>query len=225
MEGVLERHGRGARLTIDAYLDALERRLPVTGRVRTIPEVREHLRDAAARHRAAGVPIGEAEIRATGEFGDVDEVARRLAAELAVRETRLASAVALTATALFVIPLYVVPETSSPPPAPWIEIPSDVLSLHQLALGLWLVAGVAAVVSAVLAWTSRLSWVPLGLAGVSLTIAATIGVCVLLVVRWHSYTPATPNWALAAPLAAACLAACASAAVWATSRRRPLRHS
>jgi hypothetical protein len=79
-------------VTIDAYLAELERGLPRTGRDRALREAREHLRDAAARHRAGGVPDFEAETAATRDFGPVDEVARRLSAELAVRKKRIASA-------------------------------------------------------------------------------------------------------------------------------------
>ncbi len=82
-------------MTIDAYLAELERALPRTRRDRALREAREHLRDAAARHRAAGASDFEAETAATRDFGPVDEVARRLSAELAVRKRRMASALVL----------------------------------------------------------------------------------------------------------------------------------
>jgi hypothetical protein len=85
-------------MTIDAYLVELERALPRTGRNRALREVREHLRDAASRHSTGGASDFEAESAATREFGPVDDVAVRLTAELAVRHTRIASALALGAT-------------------------------------------------------------------------------------------------------------------------------
>jgi HAAS domain-containing protein len=82
-------------VTIDAYLAELERALPRARRDRALREVREHLRDAAARHRAGGASDFDAETAATRDFGPVDEVARRLSAELAVRKKRMASALVL----------------------------------------------------------------------------------------------------------------------------------
>jgi hypothetical protein len=105
-------------VTIDAYLAALGSRLPVLGRRRTLAEAREHLRDSAARHQAAGLQPDAAEQAAVESFGDVEVVAARFAAEAAVLETRIANAVALLAVALFVVPLYVVPENTLPP-AQW----------------------------------------------------------------------------------------------------------
>ena len=105
MAVVLERDGRGGRLTIDAYLAELERALPRSGRDRALREVREHLRDAAARHRANGATDVAAETAATTDFGPVDEVARRLSAELALRKRRVASALSgvVTVVAALVI--------------------------------------------------------------------------------------------------------------------------
>ena len=62
-------------------------------------EVREHLRDSAAAHRAAGLTPGDAELRATAEFGSVETVAGRLGGELAIRETRIAALLSLGAIA------------------------------------------------------------------------------------------------------------------------------
>ena len=103
-------------MTIDAYLVALERLLPRVARLRVLPEVREHLRDAAAAQRASGLSPLESEVAATRAFGTVEDVARRLGAELAVRESRLAGLLAVATTMFFVFPLYVVPENTLPGP-------------------------------------------------------------------------------------------------------------
>jgi hypothetical protein len=208
-------------VTIDAYLVALERALPRSARLRALAEVREHLRDTAERHREAGVAPFEAEAAATREFGPVSEVARRIGAELAVRETRIASVLALGAVAFFVFPLYVVPENTLPP-APWAEIPVDLVVLQRVAVAFWVFAGAFAGLSVVLAWTRWTPYASRLLALATISIASSLAVSVALVVRWFSYTPATPSWGLAAPLAASCLAACAFMALWSRSSRRHL---
>ena len=102
-------------MTIDAYLAALGSKLPLLGRRRALAEAREHLRDSAERHRAIGLEADAAEEAAVEGFGDVEMVAGRFAAEAAVLETRIATAVAFMAVAFFVFPLYVVPENTLPP--------------------------------------------------------------------------------------------------------------
>ncbi len=87
-------------MTIDAYLAELERALPRMGRSRVLREAREHMRDAAAQHREDGASEFEAETAATRDFGPVDDVALRLCAELAVRQTRITSALALGVVAV-----------------------------------------------------------------------------------------------------------------------------
>ena len=208
-------------MTIDAYLRALEQALPrISGR-RALREVRDHLRDAAARQRAAGVSDLEAEAAATRDFGPVGEVARRLRAELAIRETRVAAALVVGAVAFFVFPLYVVPENSLPPPS-WAEKPDDILALQRVAIGLWILAGALAATSALLAWTRFRRGAAPVLAGATVALAGSLAASTLVVVRWFEVTSSTPNFALAAPLAAASLGMCAFGALWARSRHRPL---
>jgi hypothetical protein len=208
-------------MTIDAYLGELERRLPRMGRRRVLAEAQEHLRDSAARHRAVGVSAHASELAATADFGPVEVVARRLTAEGAIRETRIATLAALGAVAFFVFPLYVVPENTLPP-APWAEKPRDIFVLQQVSIGLWLVAGALATAGAVVAWTrwSRLA-APV-LAAAATAIAGSALAAAVLVVRWYAVTPSTPNWPLAGALAAICLLACTVAASWARARGRLL---
>jgi len=209
-------------MTIDAYLAELERRLPRIARRRILAEAQEHLRDSAARHSSEGglVPH-DAEAAAVADFGPVEIVARKLAATGAIRETRIATVVALGAVAFFVVPLYVVPENTLPP-APWQEKPRDIALLQLVSVALWVAAGALALAAAALSWTrwSRLAALPLACAPIAL--AGSVAFSVVLVVRWFALTPNTPNWALAAPLAAMCLVACAAAALWARSSRRRL---
>ncbi len=208
-------------MTIDAYLAELEQRLPRIGRRRVLAEAQDHLRDSAARHRAVGLADSAAEAAAVDDFGPAQVVARRLAAEVAVRETRIAALVALGAVAFFVFPLYVVPENTLPP-APWAEKPRDIAVLQQVSVSLWLVAGVLAAVSAALAWTRWSRFAAPALVAVCAAIAGSSIVAAALAVRWFAVTPATPNWPLAGALAAGCLLACLAAASWALTRGRLL---
>lgn len=208
-------------MTIDAYLAELERRLPRIGRRRVVSEAQEHLRDSAARHRAAGRSQSVAEACAVDDFGPVEIVARRLAAEGAIRATRVATLAALGAVAFFVFPLYVVPENTLPP-APWAEKPQDIFVLQLVSVALWLVAGALATASAVLAWTRWSRFAAPVLVSASTAIAGASVVAAALVIRWFAVTAATPSWPLAGALAAGCLLVCAAAATWALSHRRLL---
>jgi hypothetical protein len=206
-------------LTIDAYLEALRRRLPWFGRRRALAEVREHLRDSATRHEASGLEPDAAERASVQEFGDVDTIAPRFAAEAAVLETRVASAVALVAVAVFVFPLYVVPENTLPP-AMWTQKPTDILVLQIVTVALWIVAGAFAALAACLAWTR---WPRLVVPALALglgALAASALFSAVLVVRWDDASDAAAWPLLATPLALACLAVTGLALAW--TRRRSM---
>ena len=211
-------------MTIDAYLAALERSLSRISRRRVLAEAQEHLRDAAATHRAAGLTPPDAEAAAVADFGPVEIVARRLAEERAVRDTRISTLIALGAVAFFVFPLYVVPENSLPP-APWVEKPRDIFVLQMASVAIWLVAGVLAAASAAVAWTRWSHLAAPILLTASVAIAGACAVVAAIGVRWVALTPATPNWPLAAGLALCCLLACVAAAGWALAHRRLLLHA
>ena len=208
-------------MTIDAYLAELRRLLPFTARLRALAEVREHLRDAAARHRTAGASQGDAEMRATADFGEAAKVASRLGRELAIRETRVAALLALGAVVLFVFPFYVVPENTLPP-ASWAEKPSELLALQRIALVLWLVAGALAATTVLLAWSR---WVRAASVAMFVTATAITGASIMSAVlfwRWTVHTPSTPNLALANGLALPIVVTCIAAAWWTLSGRRRL---
>jgi hypothetical protein len=163
----------------------------------------------------------EAEEAATTSFGPADEVARRINAELAVVGIRVAAVLALGAVAAFVFPLYVIPENSLPP-ATWPETPSEILALQRAAIGLWLAAGVLAAASVALSWTRWIRATAVALTSAAGVLAATVGVSIALTARWVSIEPSTPNFALAAPFAMACLGACVVAALWTRASNRRL---
>jgi hypothetical protein len=206
-------------VTIDAYLTELERLLSWSARRRALPEIKEHLRDSAARHRDTGESPFEAEEVATRDFGRAAEVARRVDGELAVRETRLASLLALGAVLAFVGPLYVIPENSLGP-ATWTEVPAEILGLQRVSIALWLVSGTLAAVSVALSWTRRLDVAAHTLLATAGSIVAATAVGSALALRWIQLSPTTPNWALSALFAALILAVCALAALWTRSTRR-----
>jgi hypothetical protein len=206
-------------MSIDEYLAELGRRLPRVGRRRILSEAKAHLRDSTARHEAAGLTRPAAEAAATRDFGDVITVARRFAADVAIHETRMASALALGAVTFFVFPLYVVPENTLPP-AEWAEKPFGIELLQILAVVLWASAGTLAVTGLLVAWTRWSRFAAPLLEGVLRALLASIVVSALLVVRWIAATGVVVLWPLlAGPLAIACLAVCAEAAGWAHSRR------
>jgi hypothetical protein len=92
---------------VNAYLDELRRRLPpVPLRRRFLEEARAHIEDGGLE-----------------AFGPLDVVAPRIRSELARRTDRLATGATLVLVALYVVPLYLVPENTLPP-APWETTPA-----------------------------------------------------------------------------------------------------
>jgi hypothetical protein len=208
-------------MSIDAYLSELARTLSWVARRRALPEIEEHLRDAAARHRAGGMSPHDAEQAATRDFGPAAEVARRIGGELAVRETRLASVLALGAALAFVFPLYLIPE-STLGPATWPEVPAEILALQLASIALWVVSAALAAGSVVLAWTPWLRLAAHALLATAVSIAAATAVGAALTIRWIQLSSTTPNWFLSTLAAAVILASCALAALWTRSTRRRL---
>jgi len=209
-------------MTIERYLAELERRLPRIRRRRFLAEAEEHLRDSFDGHRAAGLPADAAESAAVADFGTVDDVAKRFGAEAALAETRVASSLVLVVALLFVFPLYVVPENTLPP-ATWVAKPGDVAVLQVLAIALWLGAVGLAAIGAALSWT-RWSHLAVGAtAAAALAVVSAGLVSAVLVWRWFSAAPATPEWPLlSGPLVVGCIVACAAASEWARRRRSAL---
>ena len=121
--------------------------------------------------------------------------------ETAVRETRLATALALGAAALFVFPLYVVPENTLPP-AQWAEKPRDIFVLQTVTVALWLLSVALAAVGTVLSWTRASRFTAALLAATTLAILGSVLASTALVVRWFAEVPADRR--LAAPGRPAC---------------------
>lgn len=176
-----DERGRGV---IERYLVDLAAQLAFHGvprrrAARVVSEARDHLLELAA---------GEGEEAAVARFGPTEAIAAGVAR--AVRPTVVfrAALLFLAALALFVLPYYAIPENTLPP-APWDERPGYLtwkLYVSGAALGFALVAALIAVV---LAWRRfvRSSLTALGVAGLALTVSASVGV--VGAVQWAQAVP------------------------------------
>jgi hypothetical protein len=201
-------------MSVDAYLAALRRRLPSTGRGRFMAEVEAHLWEATHAHVRQGLDRPDAEERAVEAFGPAEVVAERMRRETAPKDVRRAAGLALVAVGALVLPLYVVPENLLPP-APWTERPSYLSVLLATALVTWVLAGVHASFAFV---APRHGVCALLIAAVLAFIAGSTSVAAGI--AWHAEAPSTP-WsvtAVAAPLTLVALGVVAAAAHWARAR-------
>jgi hypothetical protein len=177
-------HDDGGRRLIDLYLTDLAAELAFHGvgrrrAARILAEARDHLLELADEH-------GEEE--AVERFGS----ARRLAIEAAraaqpvilLRSTLVFAA----ALALFVLPLYGIPENTLPP-APWGERPAQLTWKLYVSLGAFVIAVPLALTAIVAAWRRlrRTTLVALALAGTSLAISAVVGA--VGAVQWAQAVP------------------------------------
>jgi HAAS len=177
-------HDEGGRRLIDHYLTELAVELDFhrVGRrraARILAEARDHLLELAAEH-------GEEE--AVERFGP----ARQLAAE-AARAARpvvllRSTLVFAAALALFVLPLYGIPE-STLPPAPWDERPAHLTWKLYVSVGAFAIAVPLALVAVAAAWLRlrRTTLVALTLAGSSLVVSAVVGA--VGAVQWAQAVP------------------------------------
>jgi hypothetical protein len=177
-------HDEGGRRLIDHYLTELAVELDFhrVGRrraARILAEARDHLLDLAVEH-------GEEE--AVERFGP----ARPLAAE-AARAARpvvllRSTLVFAAALALFVLPLYGIPENTLPP-APWDERPAHLTWKLYVSVGAFAIAVPFALVAVAAAWRRlrRTTLVALTLAGGSLVVSAVVGA--VGAVQWAQAVP------------------------------------
>ena len=177
-------HDEGGRRLIDSYLTELAVELDFhrVGRrrsARILAEARDHLLELAVEH-------GEEE--AVERFGP----ARQLAAE-AARAARpvvlfRSTLVFAAALALFVLPLYGIPENTLPP-APWDERPAHLTWKLYVSIGAFAFAVPLALIAVAAAWLRwrRTALVALALAGSSLAVSAAVGMVVA--VQWAQAVP------------------------------------
>ncbi len=177
-------HDEGGRRLIDSYLTELAVELDFHGvgsrrAARILAEARDHLLELAVEH-------GEEE--AVERFGP----ARQLAAE-AARAARpvvlfRSTLVFAAALALFVLPLYGIPENTLPP-APWDERPAHLTWKLYVSVGAFAIAVPLALLAVAAAWLRlrRTTLVALTLAGTSLAVSAVVGA--VGAVQWAQAVP------------------------------------
>jgi hypothetical protein len=200
--GELRRRRRGGhRLSIDAYLEEVRRRLP------PLPLRNRFLEEAQAHLRALAAETGD-EAEAIRRFGDPVPQIRR---ELARRLRPAAAAVAALATWAYAIPFYVVPENTLPP-APWQETPGQlawkvsVSTVAFLAAAVLMTLGIAA---------AGRGWSTPGVAGV---VALALSVAVSLSLSWQwPGADGSLEWGALVPAKLALLAL-AAGATWGSAR-------
>ena len=177
-------HDEGGRRLIDHYLTDLAAELAFHGvgrrrSARILAEARDHLLELAVEH-------GEEE--AVRRFGPAQQLAveaARAAGPVVLFRSTLVFAAAL---ALFVLPLYGIPENTLPP-APWDERPAHLTWKLYVSVGAFAIAVPFALIAVAAAWLRlrRTTLVALTLAGGSLVVSALIGAVVA--VQWAQAVP------------------------------------
>ena len=198
---------------IERYLTDLAAELAFHGvgrrrAARIRAEARDHLLELAAEH-------GEEE--AVSRFGP----ARRLAIESAraVQPVVLfrSTLVFAAALALFVLPLYGIPENTLPP-APWDERPAHLTWKLYVSVGAFAIAMPLALIAVAAAWLRlrRTTLVVLALAGASLAISAVVGA--VGAIQWAQAVPGSGTTLLLTLAATAFLGSAAAASLASAAR-------
>jgi hypothetical protein len=208
-------HDERGRGLIELYIDALRAELAfhgVRGRrsARICEEARVHLLELALEH-------GEEE--AVERFGSPRELAVE-AARVArpIRLLRL-TIVYAAVVALFVLPLYVIPEGTLPP-APWAERPDYLTWKLYVADAAYLVALITALVAVAAAWRrfSRTTFGSLVVSGCALAVSAVA--TAFLTVQWADAVPGATTTLVGTLLATGLLVCLATGALASTERVR-----
>jgi hypothetical protein len=180
---VLADDDRGRGL-IDRYLVDLRAQLAFYGvrrrrAERAVAEARDHLLELAAE---------DGEEEAVRRFGSPEPIAVEIARAGQPVVLFRSALVFLAAVALFVLPLYGIPENTLPP-APWDERPDYLTWKLNVAVGAFGIALAAATLAVTAAWLSwrRVTFVALAFAGVSLAVNAVIGT--IGAVQWAQAVP------------------------------------
>jgi hypothetical protein len=206
-------HDEGGRGVIARYLLDLSAQLAfygVRGRraKRVVAESRDHLLELAAE---------EGEQGAVARFGPSQKIAVEVARAVQPVVLFRSALVFLGALALFVLPLYAIPENTLPP-APWDGRPGYLTWKLYVADGAFGVAVLAALVAVAAAWRRlrRTAFVGLSLAGASLAVSAAIGA--IGAVQWAQAVPGSGTTLVLTLVATASLG-CVAAASLASARR------
>jgi hypothetical protein len=200
---------------IERYLVDLSAQLAfygVRGRraKRIVAESRDHLLQLAA---------GEGEQGAVALFGPSQVIAVEVARAVQPVVLFRSALVFLGALALFVLPLYAIPENTLPP-APWDERPAYLTWKLYVSEGAFGLAGLAALIAVAGAWRRRrrTAFVALSLAGASLAVSTVIGA--IGGVQWAQAVPGSGTTLVLTLVATACLGGIAAASLASAGRVR-----
>jgi len=206
-------HDDGGRRLIDLYLSDLEAELAFHGvgrrrSARILAEARDHLLELAVEH-------GEEE--AVERFGPVRQLAveaARASRPVVLLRSTLVFAAAL---ALFVLPLYGIPENTLPP-APWDERPAHLTWKLYVSVGAFAIAVPLALVAVGAAWLRlrRMTLVVLTFAGTSLAVSVVVGA--IGAVQWAQAVPGSGTTLLLS-LSTTAFLGCVAAASLASAAR------
>lgn len=191
----------------ERLLEGLDRELSAVGvggrlKRRLLAESEDHLRsDSEAAQR----------------FGSPRRIAVEVARVAYARRLLWSALAYAAAVALFVMPLYGIPENTLPP-APWDGRPDYLTWKLYVSAGAWLVALGAAGVAALLAWRrlSRATYAALSLSAAAFALAAGIGS--IGAVQWAEAVPGSTT-TLVLSLAATATLGCAAAGALASADR------
>ena len=214
METVLG-HDEDGRGVIERYLLDLAAQLAFHGvprrrAARVVTESRDHLIELAAE---------EGEHGAVARFGPPQKIAVDVARAVQPVVLFRSTLVFLVALALFVLPLYAIPENTLPP-APWDERPGYLTWKLYVSLVAFGVALPAALIAVAAAWRRRrlIALVSLSLAGTSLAVSAAVGA--IVAVQWAQAVPGSGTTLVLTLLATACLGGVAAASLASAGRVR-----
>lgn len=214
METVLG-HDEDGRGVIERYLLDLRAQLAFYGvprrrAARVVAESRDHLIELAAE---------EGEHGAVARFGPPQRIAVEVARAVQPVVLFRSSLVFLGALALFVLPLYVIPENTLPP-APWEERPEYLTWKLYVSLGAFGVALPAALIAVAAACRRRrrIALLSLSLAGTSLGVSAAVGA--IGAVQWAQAVPGSTTTLVLTLVATACLGGVAAASLASAGRVR-----
>jgi hypothetical protein len=210
-------HDEDGRGVIERYLVDLRAQLafygvPRRGAARVLAESRDHLIELAAE---------EGEHGAVARFGPPQRIAVEVARAVQPVVLFRSTLVFLGALALFVLPLYAIPENTLPP-APWDERPEYLTWKLYVSLGAFGVAVPAALIAVAAAWRRRrrIALASLSLAGTSLAVSAAVGA--IGAVQWAQAVPGSGTTLVLTLVASACLVGVAAASLASAGRVRRL---
>jgi len=208
-------HDEDGRGVIERYLLDLAAQLAFYGvprrrAARVVAESRDHLIELAAE---------EGEPGAVACFGPPQRIAVEVARALQPVVLFRSTLVFLGALALFVLPLYVIPENTLPP-APWDERPDYLTWKLYVSLGAFGVALPAALIAVAAAWRRRrrIALASLSLAGAALAVSAAVGA--IGAIQWAQAVPGSTRTLVLSLVATACLGGVAAASLASAGRVR-----